>query len=226
MNIVIRKLIFNEEEIHLILWKDKPCFLVSELSKALDSVNKEDIPVFLRRGGNAIKGIDYDVVAGGDARELRSNLEASGIKKRFVQTMIIYMDGLRKYFNYRKTIEAKDFMNYLAKSKLSLDQAAVIPMVAEPAPEKTTLSVEAISEEIKPSCSKKAAAVSHTKPSTPEYSDLLKHLSFMEDFVSTFNKLHVAPENSIEFTKSMVKFLEENGLQAGKLLQEMKKWLI
>lgn len=125
MNILIRKLIFNEADIHLILWNNKPCFFVSELSNALDSVNKEDISVFLRYGGSAAKGIDFDVVAGPEAKDLRKHLEDCRIKKKFAHTMIIYFDGLRKYFNYRKTVESKDFINYLLKCKVSLDSDSI-----------------------------------------------------------------------------------------------------
>lgn len=229
MNILLRKLIFNEAEIHLILWKDRPCFLVTELSKALDSVNKEDIPVFLRSGGSTIKGVDYDVIAGPEARDLRSYLENSGIKRRFAQTMIIYIEGLKKYFNYRKTIEAKDFMNYLVKSKIPLDETISNLIPEEPAPvpmpEKPVLE--------KPVIEKPAAAKAETKEKktpvaaagTDSYSELFKHISFMEEFVDAFNKLNIKPDKSIAFTKSMVKFLEDNGVQANKFLQEIKKWI-
>jgi len=243
LNILIRKLIFNEADIHLILWNDKPCFFVSELSKSLDSVNKEDISVFLRYGGSAVKGVDYDVVGGAEARDLRSYLENSGIKKRFAHTMIIYFEGLRKYFNYRKTIESKDFINYLTKSKVSLEAdtvasvgavdnsvpvTAVAPIIAAAPPSDPKPS------DSKPAVSKKREAVpSSSSSSSPSpdsksssYSDFLKHISFMEEFVDTFNKLHIPADKSVAFTKSMAKFLEDNGMQTSDFLKEIKKWIV
>lgn len=234
MNILLRKLIFNEAEIHLILWKDKPCFLVTELSKALDGVNKEDIPVFLRSGGIALKGVDYDVVAGPDARDLRSYLENSGIKRRFAQTMIIYVEGLKKYLNFRKTIEAKDFMNYLIKSKVSLDdttpvnlpeEQAAAPVVEKsvpPVPVAQTQVVEkpaAVKTEVKEKKNKGTASIDN-------YSELLKHISFMEEFVDAFNKLKIAPDKSVAFTKAMVKFLDDKGVSPNEFLDEIKKWIV
>lgn len=247
MNIVIRKLVFNESDIHVLLWKDRPCFLVSELSKALDSVNKEDIPVFLRYGGTAVKGIDFDVIAGGDARDLRSYLESSGIKKRFAHTMLIYFDGLRKYFNYRKTVESKDFVAYLTKSKLDLEADFVAPVgkmeslepALKPVPEpkqkkleKTELQEKATAAapiapvaEQKPVKSRKEI-VPPPKPDTASYSELLKHINFMEEFVDAFNKIKITPEKSVAFTKSMAKFLEDNGMPTSRFLQEIKKWIV
>lgn len=221
MNILIRKLIFNESDLHLILWNDKPCFFVSELSKALDSVNKEDIPVFLRHGDSAVKGIDYDVVGGTEARDLRSYLENSGVKKRFAHTMLIYFGGLRKYFNYRKTVESKDFISYLAKCKIALDAdtvASVGAAEAVPEPVKAT--------EPKPSVSKKQEVPQAPKPSSGSYSDFLKHISFMEEFVDTINKLNIPPDKAVSFTKSMAKFLEDHGIQTGDFLKEIKKWIV
>lgn len=237
MNIVIRKLVFNDSDIHVLLWKDRPCFLVSELSKALDSVNKEDIPVFLRNGGNAVKGIDFDVVAGADARDLRSYLESSGIKKRFAHTMIIYFDGLRKYFNYRKTVESRDFLSYLERSKMSLDDASVSPVgiietsdtAAKTEPEPTPAVVEAAPPAPNPPAKKansgKKDIPIKTDSTKSEYSEFLKHISFMEEFVDAFNKLKITPDKSVAFTKSMVKFLEDNGVQTSTFLQEIKKWI-
>jgi hypothetical protein len=242
VNILIRKLIFNEADIHLILWNNKPCFFVSELSKALDSVNKEDISVFLRYGGNAAKGIDYDVVGGAEARDLRSYLENSGIKKRFAHTMIIYFDGLRKYFNYRKTVESRDFINYLAKSKLSLEDdsvaslgvvetvtpapvvAAVIPVVTVDAKPAASKKTEAAPVNIKPPISKKRETA--PIPESSSYSDFLKHISFMEEFVDTFNKLNIPADKSVAFTKDMAKFFEDNGIQTSDFLKEIKKWIV
>jgi len=223
VNILIRKLIFNEADIHLILWNDKPCFFVSELSKALDSVNKEDISVFLRYHGSAIKGVDFDVVGGTEARELRNCLENSGIRKRFVHTMIIYFDGLRKYFNHRKTVESKDFINYLTKSKLSLedDTGAALGIVVTAAP-----SATAAPAKDKPAMDGKRQAAPSSDTDKSSYSDFLKHISFMEEFVDAFNKLNIPADKSIAFTKSMAKFLEDNGIQTNDFLKEIKKWIV
>jgi hypothetical protein len=229
VNILLRKLIFNEADIHLIQWNNKSCFFVSELSKALDSVNKEDISVFLRYGGSAAKGIDYDVVGGAEARDLRSYLENSGIKKRFAHTMIIYFDGLRKYFNYRKTVESKDFINYLTKSKINLEDDsfvsfdAVEPIV--PAVASLTEAVPAKAES-KLAVSKKREAVSIPNSSNSSYSDFLKHISFMEEFVDAFNKVNIPADKSVAFTKSMAKFFEDNGIQTNDFLKEIKKWIV
>ena len=296
MNILIRKLIFNEADIHLILWNNKPCFFVSELSKALDSVNKEDISVFLRYGGSAAKGIDFDVVAGKEAKDLRKQLENSSIKKKFAHTMIIYFDGLRKYFNHRKTVESKDFINYLLKCKVSLDSDSIDSVSTEettdivhtiiPEPISTPSLIKEVIVNNKPIVSKKSAvnkktidnikpevsdmpivsnkpivsiktvasnkSVASNKPivsnkpvasnkpvisNKPEitasrnndssnYSDFLKHISFMEEFVETFNKLNITADKSVAFTKSMAKFLEGNGIQINDFLKELKKWIV
>lgn len=234
MNILIRKLIYNEADIHLISWNNKPCFFVSELSKSLDSVNKEDISVFLRYGGNAVKGIDYDVIGGAEARDLRSYLENSGIKKRFAHTMIIYFDGLRKYFNYRKTVESRNFINYLSKCKINLDDDSLASLgVVETAVQAVSIASEAAKPsmdsnpitEAKPVISKKREA----NPSTAarsSYSDFLKHISFMEEFVDAFNRLSIPADKSVAFTKSMAKFLEDNGMQSSDFLKELKKWIV
>lgn len=266
VNILIRKLIFNEADIHLILWNNKPCFFVSELSKALDSVNKEDISVFLRYGGSAAKGIDFDVVAGAEAKDLRKQLENSCIKKKFAHTMIIYFDGLRKYFNHRKTVESKDFINYLLKCKVSLESDSVDSVGTEeivamietttPAPIPTPPS---ISEDIvhkktvvsKKSTVKKKPVVTNkpivnndpvdsNKPFVSNknkiatsiinngnnYSDFLKHINFMEEFVDTFNKTNITADKSVAFTKSMAKFFEGNGILINDFLKELKKWIV
>lgn len=240
MNILIRKLIFNEADIHIILWNGKPCFFVSELSKALDSVNKEDIPVFLRNGEITVKGIDYDVVNGPEARELKACLENSGIKKRFVQTMIIYFDGLRKYFNYRKTIESKDFISYLEKCKITLEDEksasiginetitppASVASAAETEPKPVKKHAVPSSPENKPKHSKKKDTAHCPDPKNSGYSEFLKHISFMEEFVDTFNKVNIPADKSVVFTKSMVKFLEDNGIDARDFLNELKKWTV
>jgi hypothetical protein len=300
VNILIRKLIFNEANIHLILWNNKPCFFVSELSNALDSVNKEDISIFLRYGGSAAKGIDFDVVAGAEAKDLRKKLENSGIKKKFAHTMIIYFDGLRKYFNHRKTIESKDFTNYLLKCKVSLDSDSVdsitidetpvtiqenIPEpIVVPSPQgeviinnkplaskKTTVNKKpkvsnksasnnmpaasnktevssksevankpavnsnsevnnkaAVNDKSKvnnkSTNNKKNEITANPSNNSSNYSDFLKHISFMEEFVDTFNKLNIPADKSVAFTKSMAKFLESNGIQINDFLKELKKW--
>lgn len=300
MNILIRKLIFNEANIHLILWNNKPCFFVSELSNALDSVNKEDISIFLRYGGSAAKGIDFDVVAGAEAKDLRKQLENSGIKKKFAHTMIIYFDGLRKYFNHRKTVESKDFTNYLLKCKVSLDSDSVDSVsieetpvtlqenspkpIATPSPQseviindkplaskkstvtkKPKVSNKTVSNNMpaashntevssksevankpavnnnsdavnkpainnkskannKPTNNKKNEITASPSNNSSNYSDFLKHISFMEEFVDTFNKLTITADKSVAFTKSMAKFLESNGVQINDFLKELKKW--
>jgi hypothetical protein len=292
VNILIRKLIFNEADIHLVLWNNKPCFFVSELSKALDSVNKEDISVFLRYGGSAAKGVDFDVVAGAEAKDLRNQLADSGIKRKFAHTMIIYFDGLRKYFNYRRTVESKDFTNYLLKCKVSLDSDSVNTVSTEdiPAAVPSPIPTPPVTEDIsnkKAAASKKSAVtkksavsnetVVNNKPvvnktpvvsnepvvnKTPavannelkvtkepavsnkpaagkkneitaspannsnNYSDFLKHISFMEEFVDTFNKLNIKADKSVAFTQSMAKFFEGNGIQINDFLKELKKWLV
>lgn len=256
MNILIRKLIFNEADIHLILWNNKPCFFVSELSKALDSVNKDDISTFLRYGGSAAKGIDFDVVAGAEAKDLRKQLEDSCIKKKFAHTMIIYFDGLRKYFNYRKTVESKDFTNYLLKCKVSLESdsldyatkeettvevSAIVSEPAAPSPiaesivnNEVVVNKKTISNK-KPAANKKS--VVNNKPIisnkietaaglNSNYSEFLKHISFMEEFVDTFNKINITSDKSVAFTKSMAKLLESNGIQVSDFLKEMKKWIV
>ncbi len=227
MNILIRKLIYNEEDIHLITWQDKPCFFVSELSKALDSINKDAIPVFLRKGESQ-KGTDYDVISGENAKVLKNLLEDSGIKKKFSQTMIIYFEGLRKYLAFRKTMEARDFINYLSKCKISLEAdfvssvgavespvaiERVVPPPEQPAP----VSVTAPKPQNTPS---KAPA----RSSSTHYEDLLKHIAFIEEFVAGFNRIQIPPEKAIEFTKHMVKFLEDNGTSPSLFLKELKKW--
>lgn len=221
MNILIRKLIYNEEDIHLITWQDKPCFFVSELSKAFDSVNKDAIPIFLRRGESQ-KGTDYDVINGEEAKTLKSLLEDSGIKKKFSQTMIIYFEGLKKYLAYRKTMEARDFLNYLSKCKISLEADFVASVGAAEAP--------AVSVEAPPIQTPKPAAKQSISPKAPSgnpathYEELLKHIVFIEEFVAAFNKAHIAPEKAIVFTKQMVKFLEDNGTSPALFLVELKKW--
>jgi hypothetical protein len=272
MNILIRKLIFNEADIHLILWNNKPCFFVSELSKALDSVNKEDISVFLRYGGSAAKGIDFDVVAGAEAKDLRKQLENSCIKKKFAHTMIIYFDGLRKYFNHRKTVESKDFTNYLLKCKVSLESdtfdsvgteeivatiEATAPTPMPPTPsisedivdkktivnKKSTVKKKPVSnnkptvsnipeikndptDSNKPFVSSKNKIASNINSNSSNYSDFLKHISFMEEFVDTFNKANITADKSVAFTKSMAKFFEGNGIQINDFLKELKKWIV
>lgn len=222
MNILIRKLIYNEEDIHLITWQDRPCFFVSELSKAFDSANKDAIPVFLRRSESQ-KGTDYDVINGENAKLLKNLLEDSGVKKKFSQTMIIYFEGLKKYLAYKKTMEARDFINYLSKCKISLEADFVASVGA---PEVPAAPVEAPAIQTpQPAAKPQSPSPKISAGSAPShYDDLLKHIAFIEDFVTGFNKCHIPPEKAIEFTKHMVKFLESNGTSPSLFLRELKKW--
>jgi hypothetical protein len=222
MNILIRKLIYNEENLHLITWQDRPCFFVSELSKAFDSGSKDAIPIFLRRSQSQ-KGTDYDVINGENAKQLKSLLEDSGIKKKFSQTMIVYFEGLKKYLAYKKTMEARDFISYLSKCKISLDADFVASVGAGELP---AASVEAPAAQTPQPAAKPQSPSPKIPPrSAPShYEDLLKHLAFMEDFVTGFNKAHIPQEKAIEFTKHMVKFLEDNGTSPSLFLCELKKW--
>ncbi|MGE5630189.1 MAG: hypothetical protein ACM3TR_03725 [Caulobacteraceae bacterium] len=201
MNIILRKLIYNESEVYLINWKDKPCFMVSEVSKALDGSNKEDIQLFLRNSDEAVKGVDYDVIEGDDAAALRKQLDDSGVKKRFAKTMILYLCGLKKYSEFRRTMQVKDFINYLQNNKVCIDQNSGSTPVEPP------------------------NDLQNTDTSSIGYSELLKHIEFMEDFVNTINKLNISSDKSIAFMKDMTKFLEDNGLKADKLLAQIKKWV-
>jgi hypothetical protein len=175
---------------------------VSEISKALDGSNKEDIQLFLRNSGEAAKGIDYDVIEGEDANILRRQLDDSGVKKRFSKTMILYLCGLKKYSEFRRTMQVKDFINYLRTNKVDLDHIpGNIPEIPGKDPQATAVCCNG-------------------------YSQLLKHIEFMEDFVNTINKLNISPDKTIVFMKDMTKFLEDNGLKANKLLEQMKKWIV
>lgn len=239
MNILIRKLIFNEADIHLILWRDRPCFLVSELSNALDCVYKDDIPVFLRNGSNAIKSMHYDVLAGPDAKELKQNLEDSGIKKKFVQTMVVYFDGLRKYFNFRRTIEIKDFNEYLIKCKISLDEesefqlnhmaadevapaALTTQTVQAPQPPVVTTAAAVVQKKVPKK--KKNTTMPIQASDSSSYSEFLNHISLMEEFVQAFNKINISSEHSVAFTKDMVKYLHSHEIQLKDFLKQLKKW--
>lgn len=211
MGIVLRKLIYNETDLHLITWNGKPCFIVSELSKTLDGVNKEDISLFLRHNSDSIKGEDYDVLQDADSRRLRSCLEECGIVKRFAKAMVIYYSGLRKYFDFRRTVPVKDFAAYLAKSKVDIHEAA-------PAAASAAVTVTAAPPV--------QSAPKETAPGYKGYSEFLKHIAFMEEFVSTMNSLNITPDKAIAFTVDMTKFLEDNGVQPHKLLAQMKKWIV
>jgi hypothetical protein len=211
MGIVLRKLIYNETDIHLITWNGKPCFIVSELSKALDGVNKEDISLFLRHNAESLKGEDYDVLQDADSRRLRSCLEECGVVKRFAKAMVIYYSGLHKYFDFRRTVPVKDFAAYLAKSKVDVYEPAPVPAAAAVT---TTAATPAQS------------TPKETAPGYKGYSEFLKHIAFMEEFVKTINSLNISPDKSIAFTVDMTKFLEDNGVQPQKLLTQMKKWIV
>ncbi|MFZ5354262.1 MAG: hypothetical protein ACOZCL_16295 [Bacillota bacterium] len=209
MNVTARKLVFNEMPVYLIQWKGKPCFFVTELSNAIESIGKDDMSVFLRYGGEAVKGLDYDVVQGDEARDLRNYLEDCGVKKRFAHTMLIYISGLLKYFDFRRTVELKDFKNYLIKSKVMLDEPIEVPK------EQNIISKSVHEEKI-----------STDNAAYRGYSEFIKHISFMEDFVNTFNKISISSDNSVAFTKSIAKYLEDNGVQPDRFLLEIKKWIV
>lgn len=218
----LRKLIFNDSEVHLVAWKGKPCFIVSELSAALDAARKDDIQNFLRGSENAIKGEDYNIIEGADAKAFRNELEACGIVKKFSKTTIIYFQGLNKYFDFRKTMQIKDFKGYLANNKIDIDN----PLIFE-----QEISARA---DFKGEREAKLKTVEHIAAPAPElkvnkktsdYSDLVKHIEFIEDFVQTFNRINIKPEQSMIFAKSMVKFLEDTGVKPEKLINEMKKWI-
>lgn len=223
MNIVQRKLIYNETDIHLITWNGNPCFIVSEISKALDGVNKEDIPLFLRKNSMSVKGTDYDVLENEDSRRLRSLLEESGVTKRFAKVTLIYFSGLSKYFEFRRIIQVKDFRNYLNKSKVNLEDTAAYQV---PVPAASVCQQEADIQ--MPGVSHKAEK---TEPqgaviSYNGYSEFYKHIAFMEEFVNSINKLNISPDKSVAFTVDMAKFLEDNGMQPQKLLKQIKKWIV
>lgn len=222
MNIVLRKLIHNDSDIHLIKWNEKPCFMVSEISNALDGIGRDDIQIFLRHNDEVIKGVDYDVIQGSDARILRDNLKDSGVEKRFVHTMLIYLSGLAKYLNYRRVRQVVDFCNYLQKSKIYLN---------DDVPNNKLLSIS-VTEPID-ALNKNTAddTINSEDDSQPNnsvkiYSDFLKHIALMDDFVTSINNLNIPSDKSIAFTKDMTKFLEDNGLQLEKLLTQIKKWIV
>lgn len=223
MNIVQRKLIYNEIEIHLITWKGNPCFMVSEISQALDGINKEDIALFLRKNSVSVKGTDYDVLQDEDSRRLRSLLEESGVAKRFAKITLIYFSGLRKYFEFRRTIQVKDFKNFLIKSKVSLDETAAY-QVALPSAPANQQDADMQTPKVLPKNAKKEPQTDNT--GYKGYSEFYKHIAFMEDFVNSINRLNISPDKSAAFTVDMVKFLEDNGLQPQKLLMQIKKWIV
>ena len=218
MNIVLRKLIYNDSEIHLITWNENPCFIVSEISKALDGVNKEDISLFLRHNTVSVKGIDYDIIKDVDSRRLRSCLEESGVEKRFAKVMVVYFSGLRKYFEFRRTVPVKDFSNYLIKNKVNVDEIVAhkvfIPNTAADLPDMCSQMPEIPAVQ-------QADTVDHIG-----YSEFYRHIAFMEEFISSINKLNISPDKSVAFTMDMTKFLEDNGLQPHKLLTQIKKWIV
>lgn len=225
MGIVLRKLIYNETEIHLINWVGKPCFIVSELSRSLDGVNKEDISLFLRHNNAAVKGVDYDVLQGEESRRLRSCLEECGVVKRFAKAMVIYYSGLRKYFEFRRTVPVKDFSSYLAKNKVDIHEVTALDL-----PDADTMSHKPAAPAAAQSAAIQSAPFQQdVKVNNAEYkgySEFLKHIAFMEEFVSSINNLNISPDKSIAFTVDMTKFLEDNGMQPHKLLAQIKKWIV
>lgn len=223
MNIVQRKLIYNETEIHLITWDGKPCFIVSEISKALDGVNKEDISIFLRKNSVSEKGIDYDILQDEASRRLRSLLEESGVVKRFAKVTLIYFGGLRKYFDFRRIIQVKDFKNFLIKSRINIDETLTYE-VSLPSTTANQQDTDIQIPKISPKAAKEELQTDNI--SYKGYSEFYKHISFMEDFVNSINKLNISPDKSVAFMVDMAKFLEDNGLQPQKLLMQIKKWII
>jgi hypothetical protein len=212
MSILLKIINYNDIELHLISWNNKPCFIVSELSNALTSISKDEIPVFLRYNEIPQKGVDYDVVEGSDSRDLRSALEDCGISKRFAKVMIIYNEGLQKYFAYKRTRQIKDFCSYLQ----SKDVFTEINSLNE---EPTLLDISSdipINQQ-----SERSDNISFTN-----YSDFIKHISFMNEFVNSLNKLNISPDKSAEFTMDITKYLEENGAQPTIFLEKIKKWIV
>lgn len=221
MNIVQRKLIYNESDIHMIIWRGSPCFIVSEVAKAFDGVNREDLALFLRHNASVEKGTDYDVIQDEDARRLRSYLDESGVVKRFAKAMIVYFSGLRKYFDYRRIRQVMDFNSYLIKNKVNIyeskPQNIISPEIAGDLPDSGAEGYEAV------------PAV-HTVPQNDigynGYSEFLKHIAFMEEFINTVNKLNISPDKSVSFMVDMTKFLEDQGVQPHMLLIQLKKWVV
>ncbi len=227
MNIVQRKLIYNETDIHLIVWDGKPCFIVSEISKALDGVNREDIALFLRKNSISVKGTDYDVLENEDSRKLRSLLEESGVLKRFAKVTLIYFSGLQKYFDFRRIMQVKDFRNYLSKSKVDLQDTSKYHISF------SDTEAEQQRQEVQPQTTPYKAAKEVQKEASISdntsykgYSEFYKHITFMEEFVNSINKLNISPDKSVAFTIDMAKFLEDNGIPPQKLLKQIKKWII
>ncbi len=218
MNIVLRKLIYNESEIHMINWNGNPCFIVSELSKALDGVTKDDIALFLRNNAKSEKGIDYDVIKDADSRRLRSSLEESGVEKRFSKVMVVYFTGLRKYFGFRRTVQVKDFSNYLIKNKVNVEENVLHNIFVPETPANLHDSPSQPPEV--------TTAIQDNIADFKGYSEFYRHIAFMEEFISSINKLNISPDKSIAFTMDMAKFLEDNGMQPQKLLAQIKKWIV
>ena len=220
MKILINKLYFNEVELHLIVWDKKPCFMVAELSEALETIGKDEISKFLRKSEALAAGVDYAVVEGASAKELKAKLEECSIQKRFIHTMLIYPEGLNKFVEHKNTRELIEFKEYLERKNVFSDKYHTYG----------DLKQEIIKEDYRPESSIKAEAKAHKPASKPKpakaigYSELLKHISFMEDFVAAFNGINIPPEKSVAFTKEMVRFFEEAGVDADKFLAQLKKW--
>lgn len=202
MEILLKKLTYNECDLNLILWNNRPCFIVSELSKALDNCSQDDIGIFMRYGGKAEKGVDFDVIEGPDARYLRSCLEESGINKRFAKSMLIYSEGLNKYFAYRRIRQVRDFCNYLTSNNVFTDSS----LIGQRSGEQPEYPIENIGFN--------------------SYSDFFKHISFMEEFVDAFNRINISADKSVAFTKEITKFLEDKGVQPIEFLEKIKKWIV
>jgi len=219
MNIIQRKLIYNEAEIYLLTWNDRPCFIVSELAKAFDGLSREDLSLFLRQNASVEKGTDYDVIQGEEARRLRRCLEECGVYKRFSKAMIVYFEGLRKYFEHRRIRQVADFSSYLAKNKVNIYENSIAIIGELPESEDATV----IAPEV--STNTEVQALTDSTDGHMCSSELLKYLSFMEDFIDTINKLRISPEKSVPFMLDITKFLEDQGLQPDKLLAQLKKWM-
>ena len=218
MNILLRKLMYNDTELHLISWNNKPCFIVSELSATLD-ISKEDIPLFLRKSGKVTKGIEYDLIEGSDAMDLKNSLSDCSIQKRFVHTTLIYMEGLEKYFLYRKTQQNKDFRDYIIANKISLD---TLPNeINQPAQEPINKPSHDTAK-VNKNCNSAPSANCHNQC----FTSISKTLDFVDEFVDSFNKVNITTDKANAFTKSIAKFLESKGLDPEEMLSEIKKWIV
>lgn len=223
MNIVLRKLIYNDSDVYLINWNEKPCFIVSELTKALDGIGRDDIQLFLRHNDEVTKGVDYDVIQGSDARILRDFLKDSGVEKKFVHTMVIYFSGLNKYSDYRRTRQIRDFCSYLQNNKIYLDNSTPSNMLLS---NTTADSIDSDSQYSEYTLANPQDASIHNPISSKRYSDVLQRIVLMEDFMNSINKMTITPDKSIAFVIDMTKFVEDTGLNLENLLLQLKKWIV